>query len=77
MDLEAEFRRTFGPIGPDDTWHAVVALVQRSDRFEARDRLAIAHGTALGQPVTEDQMSFRLMEKDKLERAAFPTRRST
>lgn len=57
---------------PRMTWHEFVAFVDRTGRYEARDRLIMADAVTLGQPVDPSQMALRMMEKAGLERLAWP-----
>ena len=71
MDLHAEYSRRYGgPPRPAQSWHEVLAMSRRITRFDLRDRLIVADGTSLGQPVTEDSRALRALELRKLRRLA-------
>ena len=60
---------------PEMSWHEFLALVQRTERFEVRERLRLADGTAFGQPVSQQDMGIRTLERAKLEGIAWPWRK--
>lgn len=73
MDLVAEYADRYKHLPPAETpWHEFIALLGRTDRFDLRDRLRVADGTLLGQPVSTEDMGIRQLERAKLEKLAYP-----
>lgn len=73
MDLVADYARTYGGAPRhDQPWHEVLALLSRTARFEMRDRLIVADGTVLGQPVAESERAQTQLLKAKLRDIAYP-----
>jgi hypothetical protein len=71
MTLIALYAEKYGGAPRDEQpWHEVVALLDRIPGLDARERLLIAHGTALGQPVDSSQMGMREMELMQIKRLA-------
>jgi len=57
---------------PQMTWHEFVGGVERTGRYQVRDKLILADGASLGQPVDPGAMGMRQMELSKLRRIAWP-----
>lgn len=70
MDLTAEYARMYGGAPrADQSWHEVLGLVRRINRFEARARLAVLDGSSLAQPAGDSAASsLRGMQLAKLQR---------
>lgn len=77
MDVLAEYADRYKHMPPPEMpWHEFLALVSRVDRFDVRDRLRLADGEILGQPVSEKDMGIRQLQRAKLEGIAWPWRKS-
>lgn len=74
MDMQAEYLERYKHYPPPEmTWHEVVAMVARVDRFEIRDRVIAAEAMEWGQPgVRADAVGN--LSRAKFERLAFPGR---
>lgn len=71
MDMEAEYASHYGGAPrAEQTWHQVVAYVQRIGRFETRDFLHMTDSHMMAQPVPKDMVGQRAMVRAKLERVA-------
>lgn len=71
MTLVALYAGQYGGVPRDEQpWHEFIALLDRIPALEARQRLAIAHGTLLGQPVDSAQMGMRQLEVLQVKRLA-------
>lgn len=72
----AEYARLYGGAPrPEQPWHEVIALVQRAERFEVREIILAARGTAMGQPISEKVLGQRALLEAKLHDIAYPGRR--
>jgi len=61
---------------PGLMWHEFVGAIERLGRFDLRERLLVADGISLGQPAqSEDYVAIRAMEREKLDRVAYPWRK--
>jgi hypothetical protein len=76
MDLVFEYARAYGGVPrPDQSWHEVQAGVARVERYETRDRLALADGVMLGQPAPDEgAAAVRALQRGALEREVYPLR---
>jgi hypothetical protein len=57
---------------PQMTWHEFVGGVERTGRYQVRDKLIVADGMNLGQPVDPGAVAMRGMDLAKLSRVAWP-----
>ena len=74
MDLQAEYLERYKHYPPADmTWHELMAMVARVDRFEVRDRVIAAEAIEWGRPGIRDEGVGNL-QRAKFERLAFPGR---
>lgn len=74
MDFEAEYLERYKHYPPSDmTWHEMMAMVSRVDRFEVRDRVIAAESMEMGRPGATDSGVGNL-ERAKFQKIAFPGR---
>lgn len=58
---------------PGLTWHEFAVLVDRTGRYQVRDRLIFADAVARGQPAQSGgELALRSMENAALKRIAWP-----
>lgn len=73
MELVAEYADRYKHTPPPETtWHEFVALLERVDRFDLRDRLRIRDGQLLSGPVDPSHARIAVLEADRMNRLAYP-----
>lgn len=77
-DLVADYAAAYGgPPRADDPWPLVLALVQRSPRFEHRARLQLLDSVAAGIGAALSDAPEIALGRDELFRGAYPVTRKT